>query len=186
MKHKKLILVLSVLLVIALLISGCPPFRRPAPERQPVPPAPAEPGPAPGQPAPPGQITPTPQPQPPGQPAPGAMDLAGRVAEIATNVEGVENSVAVVISNLALVGVTLDRGAAAGKGEVEIKREVARRVAEREPAIVNAYVSANPDIVRQLNEISRGVQRGEPITTFFDQITEVLRRMRAETNNQRN
>lgn len=185
MKNKRFILLLSFLLVISLVISGCPPFRRPVPERQPVP-----------QPVPPQQQpqrldpnqrpvdpSPGPQTQPRSQPAPDANELANRIADIATDVQGVDNAVVVVISNLAMVGVTLDRTDAANRGETEIKREVASRIEDREPAIVNAYVSANPDIVRQLREISRGVQRGEPITTFFDQITEVLRRMRAETDN---
>lgn len=203
MKNRRFILVLSLLLIATLLISGCPPFRRPAPERQPAP-APGQPAPAPGQPVPgqpvPGQPAPGQPPQgidpgrqptapdtgpgvqPRQQPAPGAMDLAERVADMATDVQGVDQATVVVISNLALVGITIERGA--GRNEVEIKREVASIVEDREPSIVNAYVSANPDIVRQLQEISRGIQRGEPITTFFDQITEVLRRMRAETNNQ--
>jgi YhcN/YlaJ family sporulation lipoprotein len=107
------------------------------------------------------------------------MDMANRVADIATDVRGVDDAVVVVISNLALVGITLDRQEGAGN-EVEVKRQVAERIEDQEPSIVNAYVSANPDIVRQLNEISRGVARGEPISGFFDQLTEVLQRMRAE------
>ena len=176
MKNKRLILALSLLLIVTLLISGCPPFRRPEPERQPAP-------------APVPEIQP-PQQQPavpapdmnvqPRQPGPEAMDLAEQIADAATKVEGVDTAIAVVISNLAMVGITLERDTA--RDEVEIKREVARIVEERQPRIVNAYVSANPDIIRQLQEISRGIQRGEPISTFFEQIGEVLRRMRAETN----
>lgn len=178
MKNKRLILTLSLLLIITLLISGCPPFRRPEPERQPVPaPAPVpeiqRPQQQPAVPAPDMNV----QPQRPG---PEAMDLAEQIADAATKVEGVDTAIAVVISNLAMVGITLDRDTA--RDEVEIKREVARIVEERQPRIVNAYVSANPDIIQQLQEISRGIQRGEPISTFFEQISDVLRRMRAETN----
>jgi YhcN/YlaJ family sporulation lipoprotein len=175
-KNRKFLLLLSLLLVVSLLISGCPPFRRPAPERQPVPeqrtpdpaPQPTDPSPDPGV-------------QPRTQPGPNANDLANRVADMATDVQGVDNAVVVIISNLAMIGVSLERNNA--RDEAEVKREVANTVEDREPSIVNAYVSANPDIVRQLEEISRGIQRGEPITTFFDQITEVLRRMRAESGN---
>ncbi|MFW0861755.1 MAG: YhcN/YlaJ family sporulation lipoprotein [Dethiobacter sp.] len=116
----------------------------------------------------------------PRRPTPEAMDLAEQIADAATKVEGVDNAVAIVISNLAMLGITLERDTA--RNEVEIKREVAKIVEERQPRIVSAYVSANPDIIRQLQEISSGIQRGEPISTFFDQISEVLRRMRAETN----
>ena len=176
MNRKRVILVLSILLVVSLLLGGCGPFQRPAPERQP----------APGQPAPenrqdpqdierPGQPAPRTQ---PGQPGPDANDLANRVADLATDVEGVDDAVVVVISNLAMVGITLE-DAADGR-EAEVKQEVSRIIEDREPSIVNAYVSADPDIIRQLEEISAGVQRGEPISTFFDQITEVLQRMRAE------
>lgn len=180
MKNKRLLLLLSVLLVATLILSGCP-FQRPAPERQPVPqqPVPQTPAPVPGTPAPtPDQV---PQVQPPGQPGPNANEMATRIADIATGVEGVDNATVVVISNLALVGITLERDQA--RNESEVKKEVAKMIEDRETGIVNAYVSASPDIVKQLQEISRGIQRGEPISTFFDQITEVLRRMRAETAN---
>jgi len=168
LRTKRIISVICLLLIISL-VAGCTlPFRRPEPQRQP-------------------ERTPTPQPQTPaprtqpvpGQPGPAAMDMANRVADIATDVRGVDDAVVVVISNLALVGITLDRQEGAGN-EVEVKRQVAERIEDQEPSIVNAYVSANPDIVRQLNEISRGVARGEPISGFFDQLTEVLQRMRAE------
>lgn len=181
MKNKRFYLLLSILLVAALVISGCP-FRRPVPERQPIP----EQQPAPDARQDPAQIprpdAPAPRTQP-GQPGPDATDLANRIADMAKDVEGVDNATVVVISNMAMVGITIERDQAQQRNENEIKQEVSRIIEDREPRIVNAYVSANPDIVRQLEEISRGIQRGEPISTFFDQITEVLQRMRAETNN---
>jgi YhcN/YlaJ family sporulation lipoprotein len=179
LKNKRLLLILSVVLVVSLAISGCGLFRRPAPERQPemTPQAPRgqDPGTLPTDPA------PGPGVQPRTQPGPNALDLANRVSNLATDVDGVDNAVVVVISNLALIGISLERDGAGN--ENEIKQEVADVVEDREPSIVNAFVSASPDIVRQLEEISRGIQRGEPISTFFDQITEVLQRMRAETDN---
>ncbi|MBT9140116.1 MAG: hypothetical protein DDT30_00689 [Dehalococcoidia bacterium] len=33
MKNKRIFLILSILLIVTLLTSGCPPFRRPEPER---------------------------------------------------------------------------------------------------------------------------------------------------------
>ena len=185
MNRKPMLLVLSILLVLSLLLAGCSPFQRPAPEQQPAP----APAPAPGDPvAPenrqdpediqrPGQ--PAPRSQPGQQPGPDAMNLANRVADMATDVEGVDNAVVVVISNMAMIGITMEDNA--DGRETEVKEEVASVIEEREPSIVNAYVSADPDIVRQLEEISAGIERGEPISTFFDQITEVLQRMRAET-----
>ncbi|MDW7651552.1 MAG: YhcN/YlaJ family sporulation lipoprotein [Bacillota bacterium] len=176
MKSRRFLLFLSIVLAVTMIVSGCATFRRPAPERQPVPQQDRQdpedinrPG------------APAPRTQP-GQPDPDANDLANRVADMATDVEGVDDAVVVVISNLAMVGITLERDQAAERNENEIKQEVSRIIEDREPSIVNAYVSANPDIVRQLEEISGGIQRGEPISTFFDQITEVLQRMRAETN----
>jgi YhcN/YlaJ family sporulation lipoprotein len=168
LKTKRIITVICLLLIISL-VAGCTlPFRRPEPQRQPEPTPTPEPQ------------TPAPRTQPaPGQPGPDVMEMANRVADIATDVPGVDDAVVVVISNLALVGITLNREERAGN-EVEVKRQVAERIEDREPSIVNAYVSANPDIIRQLKEISRGVTKGEPISGFFDQLTEVLQRMRAE------
>ncbi|MCW3489570.1 YhcN/YlaJ family sporulation lipoprotein [Dethiobacter alkaliphilus] len=179
MKSKRLLILLSILLVMSLILSGCPPFQRPAPEPRPAPDQqpPPETRQDPQDIRRPNQDPTRPQPD---QPGPDATDLANRVADIATDVEGVDDAVVVVISNLAMVGITLEDGAE-GR-EVEIKQEVSSTIEDREPGIVNAYVSADPDIIRQLEEISAGIQRGEPISTFFDQITEVLQRMRAETN----
>lgn len=157
MKQRRCLYLVCLLVIVSLLAAGCPiPLRRPAPERQPE--------------------------QAPGMPAPGAMEMANRIADIAAEVQGVDAAVVVAIANLALVGVTLDRAEAQARGEVEIKQEVARTIEEREPAIVNAYVSANPDIVQQLRDISSGIQRGEPVSEFFEQLAEILRRMRAETD----
>ncbi len=171
MINRRLLLAVSLILVFSLLLSviGCTlPFRRPEPQR--VPERTPTPQPA----------DPTPRTQPvPGQQQPGAVAMAERLAEIATDVEGVDSATVVVVSNLALVGVTLDRD---GADQSDVKSEVARRIEDEEPSIVNAYVSANPDIVSQLEEISRGIQRGEPISTFFDQIVDILSRMRAETS----
>ncbi|MBS4021585.1 MAG: YhcN/YlaJ family sporulation lipoprotein [Dethiobacter sp.] len=172
MVNRRFVLIVCLILIFSLLLGGCTlPFRRPAPER--VPERTPTPQPA----------DPTPRTQPvPGQQRPGAIEMAEQVAEIATDVQGVDSAVAVVVSNLALVGVTLDRGEVAARDQAAIKREVSKRIEDEEPSIVNAFVSANPDIIKQLQDISRGIRRGEPISTFFDQITDILARMRAETN----
>lgn len=171
MRNRRTVWFICLLLIFSLIIGGCTlPFRRPAPQRQPTPtPEPQAPG---------------PQTQPvPGQPGAGTTQMADRITDIATDVQGVDAAVTVVVSNLALVGVTLERDAADTRDEVEIKKEVATRIENEEPSIVNAYVSANPDIIKQLRDIARGIERGEPISTFFDQLTEILQRMRAETGN---
>ena len=66
----------------------------------------------------------TPRVQPEGQPTPDAMQMAEKIADIATDVEGVDNSVVVVISNMALVGITLERDETAQRGEKEIKQKL--------------------------------------------------------------
>ncbi|NLP36232.1 MAG: YhcN/YlaJ family sporulation lipoprotein [Firmicutes bacterium] len=185
MKKKKFFLFLVLLLVVTLFLSSCSWFRRPEAERQPVP----DTGPR--------QNTetqrqrmPQQQPQqqvvPQEQPRPDAQQMAERIADIATEVEGVDRSVVVVISNMALVGITLERQETAERGEEQIKKEVAARIEKKEPSIVNAYVSANPDIIKQLTDISQGIERGEPVSSFFDQIADVLNRMRAETDDNNN
>jgi YhcN/YlaJ family sporulation lipoprotein len=131
--------------------------------------------------------TPTPQPVDPtpgAQPPPvgqreGAAEIADRIVEVATNVQGVDSAAAVVVGNVALVGITLERDAA--RNQDEIKREISRLVEVQEPGIVNAFVSANPDIFKQLQDISGRMQRDEPIDTFFDEIMDIFERMRAET-----
>lgn len=171
MINRRLHLIVCLLVIVSMVLGGCAlPFRRPEPERMP-------------------ERTPTPQPaapprpQAPDQRPPRAMDTAERLADLAANVQGVEAAAVVVVSNLALVGITLDRGEADARGANEIKQQVANRIEQEEPSIVNAYVSANPDIIKQIQDINQGIARGEPISTFFDQITDTLERMRAEKSN---
>lgn len=173
MLNRRFVLIVCLLVITSLVLSGCTlPFRRPTPQR--VPERTPTPQPA----------DPTPRTQPvPGQQQPGAVNMAERLRDIATDVPGVESAMVVVVSNLALVGITLDRGEADTRGADNIKQQVTNRIEKEEPTIVNAYVSANPDIVKQIREISRGVERGEPISAFFDQITDILERMRAERGN---
>lgn len=171
MKNKRFIAMLTLVLALGLLAGGCQLLRRPMTEQQrqqdTTPDISKD------------QQTPPPRTQQV-EPQRSADDVAERVAEIAENVQGVESSVVVVISNLALVGITLDRDV---NEPDRVKEEVAKRVENNERSIVNAYVSANPDIVKQLEEISAGIKRGEPVSSFFDQITDVLQRMRSENPN---
>ncbi|NLM51249.1 MAG: YhcN/YlaJ family sporulation lipoprotein [Firmicutes bacterium] len=186
MKKQKFFVFVALLLVATLFLSSCSLFRRPEAERQPAPEINKAPNSQVEQQRLQQQRQVVPQEQPQDQPRTNAQQLAERIADIATEVDGVDQSVVVVISNLALVGVTLEREETAERGEEQIKREVARRIEKQEPSIVNAYVSANPDIIKQLRDISQGIERGEPISSFFDQITDVLNRMRAETGNNNN
>jgi len=182
--NKKLNLLVILVLAVSFLLTSCAWFRRPEAERQPLPRTNDQQlNRQPNQQQPPEMRQQTPQVQPGDQPGTDTMDLAERISRIATGVEGVDRSVVVVISNMALIGVTLEREETSQAGDKALKREVARRVEEKEPSIVNAYVSANPDIVKQLQDISSGIQRGKPISTFFDEITDVLRRMKAESGN---
>ena len=148
MNQKKFILLVILMLMASFLLCSCAWFRRPEPERQPLPRTNEE------------QDTrqqerqqtrdmrrQTPQVQPDDQPGTDTMDLADRISKIATGVEGVDRSVVVVISNMAMIGVTLDREETSRAGDEALKKEVARRVEEKEPSIVNAYVSACPDLV---------------------------------------
>lgn len=175
MKNKKFIVFFFLFLTAALYLAGCSYFRRPEAERQPVPDTRMEQSRAENK-------RPDPEEQPDEQPRMETTEMAERIADIAAKVDGVDRSVVVVISNMALVGITLEREETAAKGEKEIKEEVARQIEDREPSIVNAYVSANPDLVKQLRDISQGIQEGEPISAFFDQITDVLNRMKSESD----
>lgn len=117
-------------------------------------------------------------------PNPGVVDTAKNAADMATSVQGVDSAVAVVITNMVLVGIRIESNMA--EDEENIKEEVARRIRADEPNIATVYVSADPDIFQRLQEISQGIRRGEPITSFFDQLTEVVERMRVETDENNN
>ena len=167
---KKSVLTLVVLLLGVSLLSGCPPQRKP--EVTPTPP------PGPTAPAPNAPITPAPAvPNPRTQAQ--ARDAADNIADRVAAVRGVNKASVVIVGNVALIGLDLDKDVE--KGQTEAIRERAATQAKDDPRIVNAVVESDPDSVARIQKIADGVRKGRPISEFFTEIGEFFNRLKPTT-----
>lgn len=147
---------LLVALLILLFSMGCSPQKRPE-LGQGNPPAPTAPAPS------------RPMPTDPNQ----ASRVAERLAGEARKVQGVDSASVVVTGSTAMVGVNLKPGADAAA----VKSEVARVVSGADNRVKNVLVSTDPELNQRLVRISKGITEGRPVSSFSDEISELLKRL---------
>src|SRR5690554_5393506 len=80
--------------------------------------------------------------------------LSRRIAEIATDVDGVDNATVVVTGDTAYVGIDMDKDLE-NRETNRLKERVGDRIKDRENSIDRVYVSADVDTVERLREIGR-------------------------------
>ncbi len=207
MNKTKLFLVSLLVFVLAFSIAGC----RVAPRQEPAPsPAPAPEVPGPQTPVPPGDpaVPPGPGPAPnvpptdpnwnqpgvtprgnqnlspaPAPQTPNANQAAERIANMVTDMENVERATAIVMGNMAIIGVRVEGGNQQGAQNrdnaagQEMKQEIATRVEREVPEVTEALVTADPEITQRIENISRNIAQGRPISESFDEIGEIIQRI---------
>lgn len=101
--------------------------------------------------------------------------IANRLVRIAITVPNVKGANAIVIGKYTLVGIdlepTLDRGRVG-----TIKYTVAEALKE-DPQGANALVTADPDIVQRIRELSEDVRRGHPVGGLMEELAEIAARI---------
>lgn len=98
-----------------------------------------------------------------------------RIADIATDVKGVENATVVITGETAYVGIDMDKDMENNETN-RIKEKVGDAIKKDAEGIDRVYVSADVDSVQRLREIGRDVRGGRPISGFLDELTEMFRR----------
>lgn|GEM_PF-486581 len=200
-----LVVAFLVSLSVILGTTGCPPARRPLPRTRTTTPAPvprtATPAPAPA------PNTTTPSPGPVKKPLPTSPSEMSRLTKKldseAEMVPGVKRAFTVISGTTAFVGVELKKGTAGTTGGTtggtraqgnkvgntgataananSIKAKVAARLRQAEPRLTSANVTAAPDLVSRISKVSRGVQKGTPLTSFSTEMAEITRRVTPTT-----
>lgn len=101
---------------------------------------------------------------------------ADRIAEEVNKIKDVKSASVLITERTALVGVKLTSET---KGEVntEIKREVERAVERVDKDIERVSVTANPDLLTRIENITRDVGQGRPLSGFGKEIEEIIRRI---------
>ncbi|MGQ9556924.1 MAG: YhcN/YlaJ family sporulation lipoprotein [Desulfurispora sp.] len=151
---------IGLLVLLVLLVVGCQPQRKPAPATDNT-----------------GRLVPAPGATQtlPVNPAE-ASALARRLAARAAQVDGVNRATVVLSGNTAMVG--LDIKAKLPKSRIDaIKKEVAAVIKKEDTRIRDVLVSTDADMVTRLKKIASGINEGRPVSSFRDEINDIMRRL---------
>ncbi|SCX89195.1 YhcN/YlaJ family sporulation lipoprotein [Alkaliphilus peptidifermentans] len=168
MKSKKLLIFLCFILILGIAATGCRrPVERPAP-------APADPR----------RVEPNqemtdrnaPMNMQPGEAMQDLNIRADRIVNAVVKLEEVRSATVVITDNIALVGVSLTEDTQ-GEVNTEVKKKIEDVVRRTDRNIERVSVSADPDIVQRIENISTEATRGRPLSGFGREIEELIRRM---------
>ncbi len=153
--RNKWLLILAFTLVLTS-ITGCAVYRRPTPNTPSVP-NPATPN---------NQVQPT---------------VADQIIQQVNAMPQVKGSYAVVLGNVAMVGIDL-RDRLSGEQENALKTRISTEVKQKMPALAEVWVSADPDLVVRIRDLAARIGRGEPVSGFMDQITALFKKLQPKSS----
>lgn len=155
---QKRMIMFIVLALIVTSLAGCLPMRRPTPTPTPTPTNPMTPGPTP---------TPTPTAQ---------ATTADRVVRIVNAMPEVKTSYALVVGNVAMVGVDMRDKLSADK-ENALKTRISADTKRQMPELAEVWVTSDPDLVKRIRDLAGRISRGEPVTGFFEEISNIAKKL---------
>lgn len=100
---------------------------------------------------------------------------ANRLVQIASRVRDVNDATAVVIGKWAVVGI--DVKAPLDRPDVGVVKYSVAEALQEDPQGANALVTADPDIVQRLREMSADIQRGRPVAGFAEELADIVGRI---------
>ena len=157
MQVKNMLGLVLVLMLLTTSVLGCT-FRNPTPERrEDLPDTPV-----------PGQRSPLTE-----------ENRARRIEEYVGNFSQVKEVHVVAVSNIALIGVTF---IPLRPEEIqETKEEIAVRIERDEPEIVEALITDDEDLVREIKDIAAALEAGKPVYEFWDPLSRIMQEIRSST-----
>ena len=104
------------------------------------------------------------------------MSVADDAAKKVADLKEVDTANVIVTENNAYVAVKL---APTSRNEVttSIEHKISQRVKSTDRDIDNVYVSENPDFYDRMTTYSSDIRNGRPISGFFNEFTETIRRV---------
>lgn len=169
-KWNRFMLYIVAVIISVTLAAGCSVARKPA-DQSTVPPAGA---PAPAAPENPVENTKTTE----------VNNMANKVAAEVQKIPGVEKATVVMTDKAAIIGIDitaiigLDIKPGIEKERTEeIKAEAADKAKQAEPDIKNVRVTTDADLVARIKRIAEGISKGTPLSSFAEEIEEILRRL---------
>lgn len=104
------------------------------------------------------------------------MRIADDAAKKVTDLPEVDIANVIVTENNAYVAVKLSP-TSRNKGTYSIEHKISQRVKSTDRDIDNVYVSENPDFYDRMNTYASDIRNGRPISGFFNEFTETIRRV---------
>ncbi|MCA1062226.1 YhcN/YlaJ family sporulation lipoprotein [Rossellomorea sp. AcN35-11] len=106
------------------------------------------------------------------------QQISKHLVDLTTSVPDVKDATAVVFGKYAFVGIDID--ADIERSQVgSIKYSVAEAL-QQDPYGAEAIVIADPDLYARLNEISKDIQRGEPVQGIMNELADISGRLMPE------
>ncbi len=103
---------------------------------------------------------------------------AEHLVKLASGVPGVKDATAVVLGNIAVVGIDVD--AKLERSDVDsIKYTVAESLKD-DPHGADAIVIADPDVMERLREINEDIKNGAPIMGIMNELSDIVGRLMPE------
>lgn len=102
-------------------------------------------------------------------------ERANRLANLAASVPDVQNATAVVIGNLAVVGIDIDQDVERSKVGT-IKYSVTESL-RHDPQGAGAIVVADPDLNARLKEVGEDARAGKPIRGVLNELADIVGRI---------
>lgn len=104
---------------------------------------------------------------------------ADHIAQVLTGIPGVERAYVLLTGRLALIGVDLKSDISGSK--IDTVKYSVKEAAERTGPGYKAVVSADVDTVARIRKMAEGVRGGRPVSSFADEIADILSRLYPET-----
>ncbi|WP_066255744.1 YhcN/YlaJ family sporulation lipoprotein [Neobacillus drentensis] len=104
------------------------------------------------------------------------MRVADDVAKKVTDLKEVDTANVIVTKNNAYVAVKLSP-TSQNEDTNSIENKISQRVKSTDRDIDNVYVSENPDFYDRMNTYASDIRNGRPISGFFNEFTETIRRV---------
>lgn len=102
--------------------------------------------------------------------------VADQAAKKIADLPEVDTANVIVTENNAYVAVKLS-STSRNKFTPSIEKKISQRVKSTDRDIDHVYISENPDFYNRMNTYAADIRSGKPVSGFFNQFTETIRRM---------
>ena len=104
-----------------------------------------------------------------------AQERAERLVNLATKVPQVNDATAIVMGNIAIVGI--DVNAKLDRPRVGTIKYTVAEALKKDPQGANALVTSDPDIMQRIREMNQDIQNGRPLGGFAEELADIAGRI---------